>query len=64
MAQPITAVPFYLEMQQNDQTTNPPNDKTTNPPNDKTTNPLFRNSIIGQSREKVFAVTKLQQEVT
>jgi hypothetical protein len=30
-------------------------------PNDKCP---FRNSIVGQSREKVFAVTKLQQEVT
>ena len=30
MALPITAVPFYLEMHQNDQTTNPPNNQTSN----------------------------------
>ncbi|MDO4981806.1 MAG: hypothetical protein Q4E58_13000 [Prevotellaceae bacterium] len=53
MAQPITAVPFYLEMRPNDQSPKQPNDKSP-----------FRNNIVGQSREKVFAVTKLQQEVT
>ena len=53
MALPITAVPFYLEMRPNDQSSKRPNIKSP-----------FRNSIIGQSREMVFAVTKLQQEVT
>ena len=53
MALPITAVPFYLEMRQNDKSPKRQNDKCP-----------FRNSIVGQSREMVFAVTKLQQEVT
>ena len=53
MALPITAVPFYLEMQPNDQSPKRQNDQSP-----------FRNSIIGQSREMVFAVTKLQHEVT
>ena len=56
MAQPITAVPFYLEMQQND--------KTTNPPSNQTSNPYFGIVLLDRAGEKVFAVTKLQQEVT
>ena len=38
-----------------------PNDQSPKQPNIKCP---FRNSIVGQSREMVFAVTKLQHEVT